>query len=61
MRYIVRNQPEKNSAVDLYVKAIEELVGVIQTPKHALQTTDEKALVPIALTVEGLLLFLLVD
>lgn len=42
-------------------EAIQELVDAIQGPKHALQTVNEKRLVPVALTVEGLLHFLLVD
>jgi Predicted pPIWI-associating nuclease len=61
LRYVVRNHPEKNSALNLYLKAVQELVGVIQSPKHALTASSEKTLAPVALTLEGLLHFLLVD
>jgi hypothetical protein len=61
VRFAVRNQPEKNSGLDLYLKATGELVGVIQNPKHALVANHERTLAPVALTVEGLLLFLLAD
>lgn len=61
MEFVVRNHPEKKSSLDLYVKATRELVDAIQSSKHALGLTDEKVLAPLALTVEALLHFLLVD
>jgi hypothetical protein len=61
LRYVVRGHPEKNSSLNLYVKAVQELVGAIQSPKHALASSSERTLAPVALTVEGLLHFLLVD
>ncbi|HUY54018.1 MAG TPA: hypothetical protein VMV23_02540, partial [Candidatus Nanopelagicaceae bacterium] len=60
-RFAVRDNPEKNSAVNLYVRATEALVTAIQAPKHTRRATDERALAPVALTVEGLLHFLLVE
>jgi len=61
LRYVVRDHPEKNSTVNLYLKAIQELVGIIQGPKHELHPPSAKALTSVALTVEGLLHFILVD
>jgi hypothetical protein len=61
IRYVVRAQPEKNSALDLYLKALRELVCAVQAPKHAIELHSPRALVPIALSVEGLLHLLLVD
>lgn len=59
LRYAVRDQPGKKSALELYLKTVQQLTGVIQQPKHAVELGDERALAPIALTVEGMLLFML--
>ncbi len=61
VRYAVRNHPEKRRAVGLYVKSIGELVSVIQSPKHSVETRAGEALAHVALVVEGLLHYLLVD
>jgi Predicted pPIWI-associating nuclease len=61
IRYVARDHPEKLRAVELYVKSIQELVKVIQSPKHAVETRAVEALGPIALTVEGLLYFLVAE
>jgi hypothetical protein len=60
-RYIVRDQPHKEPATDLYRRAVGDLVRAIQRPKHHLQATNPRALAPIALSVEGFLLFLIGD
>jgi len=57
MAYAVREQPEKRAAAELYRKTIQELAGVIQGSKHS----TEKVLACVALTVEGVISFLLVD
>lgn len=61
VRYVVRQHPEKNSALDLYLKALGELVRAVQAPKHGLELHAPQTLVPVALSVEGLLHLLLVD
>jgi predicted pPIWI-associating nuclease len=61
LRYIVRDKPEKLPAMNLYRRAIGDLVEAIQSPKHGLRTTDPKALAPVALSVESFLLFLVGD
>jgi hypothetical protein len=61
IRYAVRLHPEKRKATELYVKSVQEMVTVIQSPKHSIETRSVEALAPIALTVEGLLYFLIVD
>jgi hypothetical protein len=61
LRYVVRAHPEKNSALNLYLKALGELVRAVQAPKHAIELESPRTLVPVALSVEGLLHLLLVD
>lgn len=59
--FVVRNSPEKNSSLSLYLKAVQELAKLIQDSKHPIEVGRARALAPIALTVEGVLHFLLVD
>jgi hypothetical protein len=61
LRFAVRNSPEKNFAIKLYLRSLQELVGAIQEPKHSLWIANEAVLASIAMAVESLLLFLLVD
>ena len=61
LRYIVRDNPGKTYAVDLYLRAIKGLVGSLQDPKHGVRTTDRRALAPVALTVESFLLSVVGD
>lgn len=61
VRYAVRQYPEKNSSLNLYLKAVQELTGTIQGAKHGLDRNSRKALVPVAMVIEGLLHFLLID
>lgn len=60
LRYAVRDRPEKLPALTLYVRTIQELVSVIQAPKHSVETRAVEALTPIAMTVEGLLYYLVI-
>lgn len=59
VRFAVRNQPEKNSTIDLYLKAIQGLVDAIQGAKHGHGQDNRRGLIPVAMTVEGFLHFLL--
>jgi hypothetical protein len=61
LRFIVRDDPGKAFAIDLYLRAIKGLVGSLQDPKHGNRTTDPGTLAPIALTVESFLLFVVSD
>jgi Predicted pPIWI-associating nuclease len=61
VRYAVRSHPEKAGAIELYARTTSSLVSVIQDPKHAIETRAVEALAPVALTVEGLLYYLVVD
>ena len=61
LRYIVRNHPEKQSSLDLYLKSANELIKAIQKPKHELLISDVRRLTPIAMTVESLLFFVVSD
>jgi hypothetical protein len=61
IRYAVRHQPEKRSSLNMYVKTVQELTALIQGTKHTIDGGSRKALVPVAMVVEGLLYFLLVD
>jgi hypothetical protein len=61
LRYAVRNQPEKNSTLDLYLRSVQGLGETIQGVKHSLARQSHRALTPMAMTIEGLLHFLLVD
>lgn|GEM_PF-2209472 len=56
-RYIVREKPDKAFALDLYRRAINDLVRALQDPKHGSRTSDPHALAAVAMTVEGFLLF----
>ncbi|MEY2470775.1 MAG: hypothetical protein QOK28_104 [Actinomycetota bacterium] len=60
LRFAVRDQPDKSKALDLYLKALTALVSAVQSPKHAIDLQAPKALVPVALSVEGLLHLLVV-
>jgi hypothetical protein len=59
--YAVRSNPDKLRALKLYLKTFQELVSVIQSPKHAIETRAVEALAPVAITVEGLLYYLVVE
>jgi hypothetical protein len=61
IRYVASSKVEVAFATDLYRKAINALVKTIQDPKHGMKTTDPKTLRPVALSVEGFLLFLVGD
>jgi hypothetical protein len=61
VRYAVRGSPGKASAIDLYVRTASLLASEIQSHKHSIETRAVKALAPIAMTVEGLLYYLVVD
>ncbi len=60
-RYAVRDHLEKRTAADLFVKSIGGLCDVIQEHKHSIETGTADALAPVALLVEGLLHYLVVD
>jgi hypothetical protein len=57
LRYIVRENPNKGTALNMYRRAIGDLVGALQDPKHGSRTTDPRTLAAVAMTVEGFLLF----
>lgn len=38
IRYAVRSNPEKRTAANSYVSCIQQLVNVIQSPKHSVET-----------------------
>jgi hypothetical protein len=61
VRFAVRNHPEKNSTIDLYLKAVQGLVAAIQRIKHGLDWNSHRALAPVVMTAEGFLHFLLMD
>lgn len=61
LRYAVRDQPEKNSTLDLYLRSVQGLGETIQGVKHGLGRQSHRALTRVALTIEGLLYFLLVE
>lgn len=61
IRYAVRLSSEKRRALTLYLRTIEELIPVIQSPKHAIDTRAAEALASTAMTVEGFLYYLVVD
>ena len=61
VRYAVRQYPEKNSSLNLYLKAVAELTDTIQGAKHGLDRNSRKALVPVAMVIEGLLHFLVIE
>jgi hypothetical protein len=61
LRFIVRDNPSKAFAIDLYLRTIGGLVTSLQDPKHESRTTDPRTLAPIALTVESFLLFVVSD
>lgn len=60
-RYAVRLQPEKQRAAELYIKSVQEFVTVIQSSKHSVETRSADTLASVALIVEGVLYFLIVD
>lgn len=59
LRYIVRNQADKQFALDLYSKTINELVEAIEGRKHSLEINPQSALLPLIASAQGFLLFLL--
>lgn len=61
VRYAVRQHPEKSSALVLYLKTAQELAGTLQGTKHSLAKNGQQVLVPVAMLVEGLLHFVLID
>jgi Predicted pPIWI-associating nuclease len=60
-RFIVRNRTGMEKATDMYRRAVGDLVGVLQEPKHGMKPTNPWNLAPVGLTVEGLLLFIVSD
>lgn len=61
LRFAIRNQPEKEFALPLFLKTVAELVSAIEGRKHRLEINPERALIPLVLTAQGFLLFLLAD
>jgi hypothetical protein len=61
VRFAVRDKPDKEPSLFLFVRATSGLVDALQGPKHGQQAHRKEALAPVALTVEALLLFLLGD
>ncbi|HVC14239.1 MAG TPA: hypothetical protein VND62_05200 [Acidimicrobiales bacterium] len=61
IRFAVRDRPEKREAIELYLRSAEGLVKALQGIKHGLEPRARSALVPVAMTVEGLLDFILLD
>lgn len=58
--YIVRNHPEKRSSTPLYVRSLTALVKAVQSKKHG-AAADVRAMCPLAMMADSLLMFILQD
>jgi hypothetical protein len=58
-KYLLRQRPDEAKAARLYLRAINDLVAVIQSLKHQAGNKDVDAVARLIPTVEGLLIFVL--
>ncbi len=57
--WLLRERPREAKAARLHLRAIDDLVGVIQSYKHSDNEADVEAVARLIPTVEGLLIFVL--
>lgn len=59
-KFILRDRPDDQTAARLYLRALNDLVEIVQSLKHDLEANDVVAVARLIPTVEGLLVFLFV-
>lgn len=59
LRWLLRDRPQEAKAIGLHLRALSDLVGVVQSYKHNAGHTDVAAVARLIPTVEGLLIFVL--
>jgi len=59
-KFILRDRPDDRTAARLYLRALNDLVEIVQSLKHDLEANDVVAVARLIPTVEGLLIFLFV-